>query len=331
MNAYKIPNKKIINKVNNVGRKNIVSLKREPKVFNKYTHFGEKIQETRNYILYASGNQKSYYEFFPKETQFKSHTKKPLNNLYNNKSCANLKNKKLNYPMNIHDVSNEKILNISENYGYKETYNIKNNDPNLRALTIHNIEENPKITETMKVINNNVRVWKREFNKYSEHNQGIRIIQDNKSFDNILKRKKKYRIKINNEYKPNNHRSKVVKITRRKPGEYREIYQKKYVKQNEYINNIEPCYISRYTKKSHEQPVMYFKKGDKNKNKYFINNDYESNLFESNNLNKTFGYNKVIFDDEESKCIECPLHGNISIVIHKNPHRAKIQYNLCKK
>ena len=76
---------------------------------------------------------------------------------------------------------------------------------------------------------------------------------------------------------------------------------------------------------------MYFKKGDKNKNKYFINNDYESNLFESNNLNKTFGYNKVIFDDEESKCIECPLHGNISIVIHKNPHRAKIQYNLCKK
>ena len=125
MNAYKIPNKKIINKVNNVGRKNIVSLKRDPKVFNKYTHFGEKIQETRNYILYASGNQKSYYEFFPKETQFKSHTKKPLNNLYNNKSCANLKNKKLNYPMNIHDVSNEKILNISENYGYKETYNIK--------------------------------------------------------------------------------------------------------------------------------------------------------------------------------------------------------------
>ena len=82
MNAYKIPNKKIINKVNNVGRKNIVSLKRDPKVFNKYTHFGEKIQETRNYILYASGNQKSYYEFFPKETQFKSHTKKPLNKIY---------------------------------------------------------------------------------------------------------------------------------------------------------------------------------------------------------------------------------------------------------
>ena len=54
MKAYKIPNKKI----NNVGRKNIVSLKREPKIFNKYTHFGEKVQETNNYILYASGNQK---------------------------------------------------------------------------------------------------------------------------------------------------------------------------------------------------------------------------------------------------------------------------------
>ena len=44
----------------------------------------------------------------------------------------------------------------------------------------------------MKIINNNVRVWKREFNKYSERNQGIRVIKENqnKSYDNIIKRKK---------------------------------------------------------------------------------------------------------------------------------------------
>ena len=335
MKAYKIPNKKI----NNVGRKNIVSLKREPKIFNKYTHFGEKVQETNNYILYASGNQKSYYEFFPQETQFKSTSKNKQNKLYNNKSFSNFGNKKIKYPRYIYDdFEKEKILNSSDNYGYKETYNIKSNDPNLRPLTIHNIAENPKITETMKIINNNVRVWKREFNKYSERNQGIRVIKENqnKSYDNIIKRKtkKNYRIKINNEYKPNNHKSKVVKITKINPGEYKEIYQKKYVKKNEnYMDNIEPCYLSKYSKKSQEQPLIYINKENRNNNnnKYFINNDYESNLFEYNNLNKTFGYNKIICEDEQSKCIECPLHGNISIVIHKNPFKGKRKNNLYQK
>lgn len=334
MKAYKFPNIKK-NNLNNVSTRQIVATKRMPNNFNKYTHYGEKIQETNNYILYASGNQKSYYEFYPKETQFKVSEKDTNKKLYNNKSFINYRNRNNYYRMPERNDP-DKIMNSSDNYCYKETLNIKDNDPNLKVLTIHNMPENPlKIgTQTTKVINNNVRVWKREFNQYSERNQGLKVVKANKSYDNIIKRKNNYRIKINNEVTPNNHKSKIVKITKLQKGQIREIYQKKYIKKNDYINNVEPCYINSYTKKINE-PIKYninvnnnniIKK--ENKNKYFINNDYESNEYGYNIQNKTFRKKNVFCEDEESKNIICPIHGNISIVIHKNHYRVNRGDNL---
>ena len=311
MKKYKTSNKKI-NYLNNLSRRNIVATKLKPN-----THFGEKILEKDNYILYSSGNQKSFYEFFPFETQFKVQKRNKNQKLYNNKSFINYRNRNNNI---ITEAMNpDKIMNISANYGYKESLNIKNNDPYLKPLTIHDMQITPSKMDfqTMKVINNNVRIWKRDFNKYSERNQGIRVIKANKSFDNIIKRKPRYRIKINNEAIPNNHKSKVVKITKINPGELREIYQRKYVKKNEYINNIIPCYISKYGKKNYEQNILYNNR-DNIRNKYFINNDYEMN---GTDLDNTFSHEKEICGDEESKNIQCPIHGNISITIHKNPYK----------
>ena len=341
MKPYTLLNQKKNYKKSNVGKKTIINVKRKPSNFNKNTHFGEKIQETNNYLLYSSGNQKSYYELFPQDAKLKLSKKNANNKLFNNKSF--LINSKINDYFQLPKKSNKKdpnkILNISENYGYKETLNIKNNDPSLKGLTVHDMQQdnqeiqtNPSknITQTMKVINNNVKVWKRDFNQYSERNQGIRVIKENKSSDIIKKRKTNYRIKINNEAKPNNHKSKVVRMTKLNQGILREIYQKKYVKKNEYINynynNIVPCYISKYTKNSQE-PIRYYDAIRENKNNYFINNDYESNEYLNDNINKTFGCNNISCGDEESKNIECPIHGNISIVIHKNPHRVNKQYN----
>ena len=339
MKPYTFLNKKKNYLNSNIGKKTIINIKRKPNNFNKNTHFGEKIQETDNYLLYSSGNQKSYYELFPQEARL--YQKKANNKLFNNKSYIINKNIN-NYfkpPKKTNKKDPNKILNISENYGYKETLNIKNNDPSLKGLTLHDMlqenqenQTNPSknITQTMKVINNNVKVWKRDFNQYSERNQGIRVIKENKSSDNIKKRKTNYRIKINNEAKPNNHKSKVVRMTKLNQGILREIYQKKYVKKNEYINynynNIVPCYISKYTKNSQE-PIRYYDAIRENKNNYFINNDYESNEYLNDNINKTFGCNNISCGDEESKNIECPIHGNISIVIHKNHHRVNKQYN----
>lgn len=320
MKKYK-SKKQNVNYINNISRKNIIATKSEP-----FFHLGEKIQETKNYVLYVSGNKKPYYEFCPKETQFKA-----LNNknkiLFNNKSFINYRNRN-NYLID-NPMKHDKILNSSENYGYKETLNMKNNDQNLKPLTIHDnqiilpMEEN----STIKKIGNNVRIYRRDFHPYSERNQGIRIIKESKSTDNILKRKSNYRIKINNETMPNNHKSKVIKITKLESGQYKEIYQKKYVKKREYINNIVPCYISKYGKKNYETSRIYNK--ENNTNRYFINNNYESNK-NNNNLNKTFCCNNLIFGDEESKNIECPIHGNISIVIHKKPRKVNRQRFLYK-
>ena len=345
MKPYTFLNQKKNYKKSNVGKKTIINVKRKPNNFNKNTHFGEKIQETNNYLLYSSGNQKSYYELFPQDAKIKLSKKNANNKLFNNKSFlinSNINNY-FQLPKKANKKDPNKILNISENYGYKETLNITNNDPSLKGLTVHDMQQenqesqtpSKNMTQIMKIINNNVKVWKREFNHYSERNQGIRVVKENKSSDNIKKRKNNYRIKINNEVKPDNHKSKVVRMTKLNEGILREIYLRKYVKKNEYINynnnynynNIVPCYISKYTKKSQE-PLRYINDIRENKNTYFINNDYESNEYLNDNLNKTFGYNNISCGDEESKNIECPIHGNISIVIHKNHPRIKKQYDL---
>ena len=354
MKPMKITNKHM-NYLNNIGTKHIVSLKKKPRK-TEGKNFGELIQQKKNYILYASGNQKSYYELYPKETQFKSSKSKDKNNniiksklknknqIYHNKSFISYRNND-NYI--IHDpFESENILQSSENYGYKETRNVKHINPNLNVITVHD-EQNQEFfpqreAHTVNIIKDrNIKIYKRDFNQYSERNQGIRIVKESKSTDNIVRRKGNYRIQINKEPIPNNHKSKIVKITKKKNGEIREIYQRKYAKKNNNINNnnnITHCYINNFGEKSFDSYKYYrnnenyyfkndniynYNNSSNNRNKYFINNNYESNGY---NLKNKFGYNKEIFGDEESKNIECPIHGNIAIVVHKKMNKINQMY-----
>ena len=345
MNSYKINNQQM-NYLNNIGRKNIVSTKRNLMRYINKDDFGERVQETKNYLLYASGNQKSYYELNPQETQFKS---KEKNNrkIYHNKSFISYRNKIQNNYIIPNRLNQDNILDISENYGYKETRNIKDNDENLKAITLHNnkkIIPKKESQTAYNIKNKDYKKYNRDLNLHSERNYGLKIIKVNKSTDNILKRKKNYKITINNETMPNNHKSKVIKVTKDKNGKLKEIYQRKNVPRIEYINNIEHLYINNYGEKSHE-PLYYFKNNnfncnfyniynyeskstrnnnDTNKNVYFINNNYESNGY---NLNNNYGcYNQEICGDDESKNIECPLYRNISILVHKNRSKLNQKY-----
>ena len=298
-------------------------------------NFGERVQEKKNYLLYVSGNQKSYYELNPQETQFKS---KEKNNkkLYNNKSFITYRNKiKNNYIIPEH-FNQDNILDVSENYGYKETRNIKDKENNNIKTLYDNQKTQPQ--RISKIKNTENKIYQNALKHNSERNYKIKVIKANKSTDNILRRKTNYKITINNETMPNNHNSKVIKVTKDKNGKLKEIYHRKYVPKNEYINNIEHLYINNYGEKSHEQNY-YFKNNNFNcnfyniynyennsnsnnnnirKNKYFINNNYESNGYDFNN---NYGFfRQEICGDDESKNIECPIHKNISIVVHKNRH-----------
>ncbi len=82
MKPYTFLNQKKNYKKSNVGKKTIINVKRKPNNFNKNTHFGEKIQETNNYLLYSSGNQKSYYELFPQDAKIKLSKKNANNKLF---------------------------------------------------------------------------------------------------------------------------------------------------------------------------------------------------------------------------------------------------------
>ena len=74
-----------MNYLNNISTKSIVAIKRNPLRYIEQDNFGQRVQEKNNYLLYVSGNQKSYYELNPQETQFKS-KEKHNPKLYNNKS-----------------------------------------------------------------------------------------------------------------------------------------------------------------------------------------------------------------------------------------------------
>ena len=339
MNSFEVNNQHM-NYLNNIGTKNIVAIKRNPMRYIAQNNFGERVQEKKNYLLYVSGNQKSYYELNPQETQFKS---KEKNNkkLYNNKSFITYRNKiKNNYIIPEH-FNQDNILDVSENYGYKETRNIKDKENN-NIKTLYDNQKTQTQRETMhkinKIKNTENKIYQRALNQNSERNYKIKVIKANKSTDNILRRKTNYKITINNETMPNNHNSKVIKVTKDKNGKLKEIYLRKYVPKNEAINNIEHLYINNYGEKSHE-PNYYFKNNNFNcnfyniynyenkstsnnnnikKNKYFINNNYESNGYDFNN---NYGFfRQEICGDDESKNIECPIHKNISIVVHKNRH-----------
>ena len=339
MKEYKIQNQ-YMNYLNNIARKNIVYFRRTPINYDKNTYYGEKVKESKNYILFASGNQKSYYEFLPCEMHFKLSDNSLKNNLsyIKNKTTNNNNNNNKSFDPVIARKRKErpKILKSADNYGYKEIKNIKNYNPNIKMITKHDMETDKSPDKYNNTKYTNIQMHKKNTSRNVDRNQGFKILQENKSCDNIIHRSK-YRYKINNEYNRNNHKSKIVKITRNNKGNLKQIYQKKYIKKNECEN--EPLYIANYGENSENN---YEAKTIQNygiRNYYYINNNYDEYDGSNNNRKNDIGnesiediYDENNFNEEVTKNIQCPIHGNISIIVHRKPSKLnKKNINIYKK
>ena len=134
MSSLKITNQTLnySNKNNNYNSNSPKRNIRPPSNLYNKINYGSKIREKNNYILYVSGcgYEKPLYEECQKGIPIKSLRNK--NDMSNN--CYIYKNKR-NYTE--YEEDNDNLLSSSDNYRYKETKNIKRENPNLKILTIH--------------------------------------------------------------------------------------------------------------------------------------------------------------------------------------------------
>ena len=188
---------KNINYDSNSPKRNI----RPPSNLYNKINYGSKIREKNNYILYVSGcgYEKPLYEECQKGIPIKT-----LRNKYDmSNNCYIYKNKR-NYTE--YEEDNDNILSSSDNYGYKETKNIKRDNPNLKILTIHERLGSPrryqhiyspKRNKKLKINKAENIYWHRDFspnrNKrihINNNNEQIKILRENKSYDNLQSFKK---------------------------------------------------------------------------------------------------------------------------------------------
>ena len=376
MNSYHM-NSQNVNFINKNPRKNISMNQVNNK--NKY-NYGEKIKEKNNYTLYVSGfgYSKPHYEKGRKgTTQFK---------LVKNKNNIQkyLKNKQSLYN-DLYRPKNDQILTSSTNYGFKETKDLKEENPNPYINVQENYISNQQntidnfgVTQNLKNIKeeNNERIIINNMNNNLNRNIHYRILNLNKSSDNIIRKNKQ---KINKEsFLPKKFRELVQEKIENdicyintdcnndyKPKKNYE--NKKHIKSNNipyynYIQNLD-IYRKNIKRESSYQnvqnnPIYYVNEGDEDVNYYEQNNnnnqyislknrkmnrydnydeideniddDYEyqkrifmnyrenerKKKFEKRNLNEFFDFGDI----KGIKNIQCPLHGNISIIIHKKPY-----------
>ena len=407
MSSLKITNQTLnySNKNNNYDSNSPKRNIRPPSNLYNKINYGSKIREKNNYILYVSGcgYEKPLYEECQKGIPIKS-----LRNKYDmSNNCYIYKNKR-NYTE--YEEDNDNLLSSSDNYRYKETKNIKRENPNLKILTIHERLGSPRRCEYIYNQKRNKKLkinkaeniyWNREFSPNENkrininNNEQIRIIRENKSYDNLQSFKKQkyfeksfhnqrerdgegeliqeiiepdndyynnnkmineyppqiettkngeYFIKVtkkrkeinNNEYNDNN---KFIKINKNNEPLYNEedneIYRKKYITKNKYEK--EPYYIGNYGDEENYESMRQYKENEENEDindRYIIREEYNTQeddyIYQNKNQMdiNSMGYKgydkynkeKEYFEDiNEIKKIECPLHGKISIIIHKNP------------
>ena len=158
----------------------------------KKYYYGEKIREKKNYILYASGSgyQAPIYEEKPKRMKI---IKDKLN-------FSKINN------INAYDEDESNVLSSSDNYRYKETKNIKRENPNLKIVTIHQRLGSPRQirasnssqrSRKLKIKRAENFFWNKECspnrrNYINNSNEQIRILRENKSSDHFRPRKNKF-------------------------------------------------------------------------------------------------------------------------------------------
>ena len=184
MNAFQITNQNFKYVNQNINPNERIN---SPKRISKYPYnmskynYGEKIREKKNYTLYASGSgyQMPIYEERPKRIKI-------IKDKYNISKMNNI---------DVYDEEENNILSSSDNYGYKETKNIKNENPNLKVVTIHRRLGSPRQIRPINTPQRNRKLkikkeenifWNREYSpnnriNINNNNEQIRILKENKS------------------------------------------------------------------------------------------------------------------------------------------------------
>lgn len=190
MNSLQITNQSM-NYINQNSKNKIIFPKKISKspffLYQKFK-YGEKIREKNNYALYISGSgcEKPKYEEIQKGMKIIKINKSK--NFYN----INKRNKFIQ----LYNEENDTFLSNSDNYEYKETKNIKNGNPDLKIVTIHErlsiprqrkLINIPKRNRKIKINNLENTFWHKFYspNKRISINNGeqIGILRENKSFD----------------------------------------------------------------------------------------------------------------------------------------------------
>ena len=338
-------------------------------------NYGEKIREKNNYTLYMSGNgyERAEYEEYQKGIKIIKNKNDYMNYNYNN---INPQNKIIRF----YQDENDELL-YSDNYRFKETKNIKRENPNLKIITIHKrlgsprrqLINSPIKTKYIKMRQGEKIYWNREYspNKKINLNNGEKIygFRENKSSDYFLplknrnifdnfQRKGEYIQEIiendDNEYLNNTNQE--SKIETRNDGDYFvkvTTDRKEFIPNNKYHNeknnyynknnkekvikiarNDAPFYNNqKYDNSAIYQRINLRKNVYENEPYYICNNGEEENYESQEQYNECkncrfkevgkYGYkneNEFIDDIRDIKNIECPLHGKISVIIHKNPY-----------
>ena len=133
----------------------------------------------------------------------------------------------------------------------------------------------------------------------------------------------KYYNEYNNFYRRKN-KDKNIKIVRNenenlyknKNHEICDIYERKNISKDDYEN--EPYYIGNYGEEENYEEHDQYNACNNCKFKEIRKYGYNANNGYIKNMNKK--ENEYVEDIRDIKNIECPLHGKISVIIHKNPY-----------
>ena len=275
MTSYQISNPNNLNYISNNTNNNIISPKRvskSPLIYhNNRINYGEKVQEKNNYILYVSGSgHRPRYE------------RRQKGKKYHNQ--INLQ-KNLNYNLYEEEIDNN-ILSSSDNYKYKETKNIKMNNPQYEIVTIHKRLGSPRQSQ---VINSPKKNKKIKIKKVENKNEKIRILRENKSSDYFRPIKK---IKYIEEFHPQNDSEIIQEIIQNDDNndyiEYNDNNNKIINEDSQIETTKDGDYFIKITKKRKElQPYNYNKRNVKYINK-------------NGKLIKVIRYNEPLYTDEDN-------------------------------
>lgn len=232
-----------------------------------------------------------------------------IENLYWQKQYS--PNKKININ------NDEQIRILRENKSSEYFHSQKNKN------FLENFQNNGEyIQEIIENDDNDYYVNNNENSQIETKNDGdyfIKVTTNRKEFEP----NNKYYNEQNNIYRRNN-KGKIIKIVRNDDENLYNnqnqkncsIYQRKIIQKDDFEN--EPYYIGNYGEEENYEGQEQYNAYNNSRYKEVENYGKKVNIGYKRNIYKK--ENEYIEDIRDVKNIECPLHGKISVIIHKNPY-----------